>query len=546
MHPLIPPRRRRALVAILLALVTAAATGATASVPVSAAPETGSAPVPVLDWKDCDPGLQCATAKVPRDYARPHGPTIDLAVIRWPAKNQATRIGSMFVNPGGPGVSGLEFLKTAPPGALDAFARFDVVSWDPRGIGASRPAVDCLTDEEQNSGGVNVRFPRPADADRAALVRDAKEYVARCVRRNADILPYLATANIARDLGLLRAAVGDRKLTYVGLSHGANIGATYASLFPGRARALLLDAPVDPDVWVNRTFEATREQAAGFEDALRRFLTACALDQTACGFGGANPQDAFDDLVARLNRSPMPAPDSVFKDPVGGDDVLMVALDILYSKRRWAPFAAALAQTRSGNASLMRDLLDASVGRRTDGTWPPSGVFFTTTAQDLRINRDIDAYMDAGRHGFGVSPHFWWFSGYGDIPYAVYPVPQKGAFRGPFTNPSSAQTALVIAGTHDPATPYVWGQRYVAQLGNARLLTYAGDGHGSLTEFNPCVLQAALSYLNDLTLPADGSVCAHTIPTFPASARSAADAPEWRVPRAGAALTVPALTVQRR
>ena len=154
----------------------------------------------------------------------------------------------------------------------------------------------------------------------------------------------------------------------------------------------------------------------------------------------------------------------------------------------------------------MRNLLDASVGRRPDGTWPPSGVFFTTTAQDLRINRDIDAYMDAGRHGFGVSQHFWWFSGYGDIPYAVYPVPQKGAFRGPFTNPSTAPTALVIAGTHDPATPYVWGQRYVAQLGNARLLTYAGDGHGSLTEFNPCILQAGLSYLNDLTLPAEGTV----------------------------------------
>lgn len=521
-----PVASRRAL-ATLLALIAAA----TGSVPVSAqpAPETGSATVPVLDWHDCDPGFQCATAKVPRDHSRPNGPTIDLAVIRWPAKNQAAKIGSLFVNPGGPGGSGLGFLRTAPPGALDAFSRFDVVSWDPRGVGESRPAVDCLTDDEQNAGSHSVRFERPADADRATLVREAREYVARCVSRNAEILPYLSTANTARDLDLLRAAVGDRKLTYIGLSYGTAIGATYASLFPGRARALLMDAPVDPDVWMNRPFEAVREQAAGFEDSLRRFFTACAVAQPACDFGGTDPQNAFDDLVARLNRTPMPAPDAVFREPVGGDDLLIVALDILYSKRAWPAFAAALAQIQTGNASLMRNLLDASVGRHPDGTWTPTGVFFTTTAQDYRITRDIDAYMDAGRHGFGTSQHFWWLSGYGDIPYAVYPVPRKGVYRGPFTNPSWAAPALVIAGTHDPATPYVWGGRYVRQLGNARLLTYAGDGHGSLTEFNPCILQAALSYLNDLTLPAEGTVCAQTIPAFPTTARTAIDT--WRLPR---------------
>jgi pimeloyl-ACP methyl ester carboxylesterase len=273
MSTLAAPRGRRHVLASLLALILATVCGAVAvngtPAPVAAAPQPAAAPVPVLDWRDCHAGFQCATATVPRDYAHPRGPTLQLAVIRWPAKNQAARIGSVFVNPGGPGGSGLDFLRTAPPGALDVFDRFDVVSWDPRGIGESRPAVDCLTDEEENSGEIGLRFTRPADADKAELVRGSREYVARCVARNAEILPYLATANTARDLDLLRAAVGDRKLNYIGLSHGAHIGATYASLFPGRTRALLLDSPVDPDVWVNRPFEAVREQAAGFEDSLR-------------------------------------------------------------------------------------------------------------------------------------------------------------------------------------------------------------------------------------------------------------------------------------
>jgi pimeloyl-ACP methyl ester carboxylesterase len=254
------------------------------------------------------------------------------------------------------------------------------------------------------------------------------------------------------------------------------------------------------------------------------------VDRAACGWGGDDPQDAFDDLVAQLNRTPMAAPDANRTDPVTGDDVLFVALELLYSKRFWPQLAAALAQAGTGNASQLRDLADSLAGRRADGTWVPSGVFFTTTAQDYRIDRNIDRYMDAGRHGFGVSPHFSWLSGYGDISYAVYPVPQTGVYRGPFTHRPPAPPALVIAGTHDPATPYVWGQRYAAQLGNTRLLTYNSDGHGSLTEFNPCILQASIRYLNELTLPDEGATCTQHHPAFPAAGARSASPPAWRVP----------------
>jgi pimeloyl-ACP methyl ester carboxylesterase len=517
--------RLRLLLAGALALLTI---GGIAG-PSAAEPTAPGASEPALAWRDCDPGFQCATARVPRDYAHPRGPTIDLAVIRWPAKDQAHRIGSLFVNPGGPGSSGLEFLRTAPPGALDVFARFDVVSWDPRGVGESRPAVDCLTDEEENAD-VGLHFTRPQDADRAALVRDARRYVEACVSRNGAILPYLSTANTARDLDLLRAAVGDAKLNYIGLSYGTAIGATYSSLFPGRTRALLMDAPIDADAWMNRPFEATMEQEAGFEDALDRFFAACGADPAGCGFGAGAPEEAFDDLLARLDRTPMPAPDATHPDPVTGDDVRLVALDALYSKRNWPMLAAALAQAGTGNASQLRDLTDAFTGRRADGTWAPSGAFFTTTAQDRANDRNVDHYLDVGRFAHGTSPHFWWLTGYEDLPYAVYRVPQNGVFRGPFRHSSAAPAALVIAGTHDPATPYVWGQRYVAQLGNARLLTFRGDGHGSLTQFNPCVLQAALGYLNDLVLPAEGASCAQQIPAFPVGSARTATVTEWRVP----------------
>ncbi|MDG6107914.1 alpha/beta fold hydrolase [Dactylosporangium aurantiacum] len=246
-----------------------------------------------------------------------------LPVIRWPAKDQTRRIGSLFVNPGGPGGSGVAFLRGAPPGALDAFARFDVVSWDPRGIGGSVPAVDCTTPEEDDAA-VSTTFTPLVEADVPAAVRDARRAVRACAERNPGVLPYLATANTARDLDLLRRAVGDERLTYLGMSYGAHIGATYASLFPGRARAMMLDFPVDPDAWANRPFEFRREQNASFEDSLDRFFAA-----------GGFTEDGFDDLVAAMNRAPLPAPGATHPDPVRGDDALRVATLAMCSRADW-------------------------------------------------------------------------------------------------------------------------------------------------------------------------------------------------------------------
>lgn len=505
--------RATAALAVSAGLLAGAAGRAGAADP----SELSAVPAPTLEWSDCGGGFQCATATVPRDYRDRRGPTFRLPVIKWPAKDQSRRIGTMFVNPGGPGGSGVGFLRGAPPGALDGFARFDVVSWDPRGIGGSVPAVDCSTPEEDNAS-ASTTFTPLFEVDLPAAVRDARRSVRACAERNPGILPYLGTANTARDLDLLRRAVGDERLTYVGISYGAHLGATYASLFPGRARALLLDSPVDPDVWSNRPLEMRREQNASFEDSLDRFFAS-----------GGFTEDGFDDLVAAMNRVPLPAPGATHPDPVRGDDVLRVATFAMYSRYDWTPLSKALRQAATGDASLMRDLLDAYTGRAPDGTYQATGAYFAVSAQDHRLPRDVQDYVGDVRHQYAMFPHQWQYAFGQDLEYAVYDQPQKDVFRGPFRNPAGAAPVLVIAGTHDPATPYQWGRRLVAQLGNARLLTYRADGHVAVTSFNPCIVAAMLTYLDTVTLPAEGASCTQSAP---AAAAVAGAAPRWVTPPA--------------
>jgi pimeloyl-ACP methyl ester carboxylesterase len=236
------PRSLHPLRVALLALALAAI--ALTAAPAGAAER---APVPQLDWKDCDDGSQCATAEVPLDHSRPHGRMIDLALVRFPAVDREHRIGSLFIHPGGSGGAGVQFVRGAPPQVLALIGRrFDVIGVDTRGVGASRPAFDCDADPEQ-LGVYSQPFPRPDTLDVPALAARTKAYVRRCAQRNGALLAHMSSADMARDFDLLRAAVGDRKISFIGKSYGSLVGATYASLFPGRARALLLADPMDAD-----------------------------------------------------------------------------------------------------------------------------------------------------------------------------------------------------------------------------------------------------------------------------------------------------------
>ena len=337
---------------VVVAAVVAATLGLAADGAVR--PATARVPTLTLDWATCGVNLQCATAEVPRDYLAPRRGTIKLAVVRRPAREPAERIGSVFLNPGGPGASGVALVRAYASSAFSALnRRFDLVGVDPRGVGGSDPTVRCLSDAEAKTQ-FSAPFFRPETLDVPALRAWAAGWVDRCVARNPRILPYLSTANAARDLESLRAAVGDPKLTYLGFSYGTLLGATYASLFPRRVRALALDGPVDPDLWMNRPLEATREQVAGFERELQRFFVACAR-RTWCTFGGGDPERAFDDLVERLDRSPIAAGAPYDARPVTGDTLLQASAFAMDSKPLWANLSGALLQADRGNGTVLRD-----------------------------------------------------------------------------------------------------------------------------------------------------------------------------------------------
>jgi pimeloyl-ACP methyl ester carboxylesterase len=511
-----PKRHKRGRRVLSLALC-AAALGAACAYPASAAQATTpeGAPVPKLDWRACDDGFQCATAEVPRDYARPNGAKVSLAVIRRTAVDQANRIGSLFLNPGGPGGSAVDFVREAPPVAFQLVSKFDVVGFDPRGVGASRPAVDC--DEE-----LDPPAPMTPDTfDRNALLDRARTLARLCDNRDRAFLASLTTANAARDLDVMRAALGDRKLSYLGFSWGGMLGATYASLFPGRARTLVLDSPADGDVWLNRPFKASREQLVGFEASLDRFLAACAAAREACGFGGKQPEDALDELIARLDESPLDVGDG---RAIDGHDLREIILESLYRKQNWGPLAAALVAAEKGDGGALRDLADVVMGPGHELLYD---AFNSYISVERRYPRQLTRYLESAEHDFAVSPHFA-FGSYETASELFWPVEPRGAFYGPYRHAERATPALVFHTTHDPATPYAWGKRVVRDLGNARLVTYRGDGHGVITDLNPCVAAALVPYLEDGVLPPPGTTCNQGLDPFEARAAIARRGSHWR------------------
>jgi pimeloyl-ACP methyl ester carboxylesterase len=297
----------------VLALASIAAVTTARTLPASAAP--------ALSWRDCGGGFECATAPVPLDYDDPHGPGIDIAVIRHPATDPAHRIGSLFFNPGGPGDAGTQALPpyyTYFPASVRA--RFDIVSFDPRGVGAST-AVQCypsLADEQQALAGTPAAFPvgRTEESD---WIRVYAGFDRACAGRAAELLPHLSTANVARDMDLLRQDVGDERLSYLGVSYGTYLGATYANLFPGRVRALVLDGNIDPVAAATGYGDQARQLAVtlrfgqdlGMARTLRAFLGLCGTaDPSACAFTAGSPSATrakYTELLQRLRAHPVNA-----------------------------------------------------------------------------------------------------------------------------------------------------------------------------------------------------------------------------------------------
>ncbi|HKO93074.1 MAG TPA: alpha/beta hydrolase [Polyangiaceae bacterium] len=468
---------------------------------------------PALDWVDCGDGFECSTAAVPLDYSRPRGRQIQLAVTRLPARDRARRIGSLFVNFGGPGADAVSTLQDFGAELLAPLnERFDLVGFDPRGTGQTEGAFDCQID--QATLGLYAKpFATPDGPGADVLVRRARAYIDACLERDMSVLPYASTADAARDMDLLRSALGEPRLSYLGFSYGTFLGATYASLFPTRYRALVLDGAVDADQFIQRPSDFGAAQAAGFELALDRFFQACAANQAACfGFGGADPWGAYDQLVARADRQPLPTDDPEGR-MVDGSDLLLAAFPALYAKESWPYLAAALALAEQGDGSIALQLVDASSGRLEDGSYDPAADrFFLISAAEDDYSDDVDDYLRAGETSWAAFPHFWTDTGYVELPMGLLPVRAKNAFYGPFRASSRAPSVLVIGTTYDPATPYRGSVRLATDLGNATLLTMQGDGHTAYGGRSLCIDAAVQAYLEEGVLPPAGTSCAQETP----------------------------------
>jgi pimeloyl-ACP methyl ester carboxylesterase len=505
-----PTGRGRRLSAVGCAVVAGAlalAPGASARVKAGA-----------LEWQGCGDaaGVQCATADLPMDYGDRQGSRVHIALARVPAKDQANRIGSLVFNFGGPGGAAVDYLQaTAGEGLFDTLnQRFDIVAFDPRGVGQSTPSIDCKANQE-TEGIYSVPFARPIGLDVQQLLAKTTGYISKCLANNGEILAHVSTANVARDMNRIRKLLGERRLNYLGFSYGTFVGATYASLFPKRYRAMVLDGPLDADQYINRPMQGLFEQTSGFEVAFGRFMQACAADQTACsGFGGSDPWAAYDQLVEQANKAPIPA--DAYEDdprPVSGDDIITATLYDLYRKEYWGEIAQALSMAAKGDGSLIRALVDGYYDRQDDGTFGPgTDLYFTIGASEQRYERDVDLYLRRGDESWGTFPHFWSNAGYVELNYGLWPVHDEDAYYGPFRVPASSPTPLVVATTYDPATPYRGALRLVNQLGNARLLTMQGDGHTAYGGESACIDQAVDAYFDALALPAEGTVCQQEVP----------------------------------
>ena len=431
---------------------------------------------------------------MPIDYSRPSGATMHVAVIKKPAAGHPR--GSLIVNPGGPGASGVDYVRGSAGTFAGVTANFDLVSFDPRGVGRSRP-VRCVSGAQLDAFVAVDPTPDTA-AEHAAMVRSSRDFAAACYRRNGQYLEHVGTIDAARDMDVLRAAVGDRKLTFYGGSYGTYLGAKYAQLFPHRIRAMVLDGALDPR---QPTAAENRVQAIGFETDLRDFLANC-VHTSSCPFPSSDAEGGLDRLAARIDAHPL----TVGGRHLGPGEFFEGLAFGLYSTSYWSALRQALGNAENGNGGLLLSFSDYLTDRHSDGTYS------NLIESNLAINcidrpspRQVSAYDASARAFARVSPHFGVPIAYGSLPCAFWhvpPVEQAHAVRA-----KGAPPIVVIGTTRDPATPYVWAKALARQLASGVLVTFDSDGHTAYEHGNGCIVSAVNGYLNQVVVPRDGLRC---------------------------------------
>ncbi|HEX2704479.1 MAG TPA: alpha/beta hydrolase [Candidatus Lustribacter sp.] len=456
-----------------------------------------------LQWQSCQGG-ECATLRVPIDYANPSGDTIELALLRVRARSSSQRIGSIVVNPGGPGGSGVDYAKAADfIVGSSVRRRFDIVGFDPRGVGRSAP-IDCIDD------GALDHFlgmdPTPdTGAEQQALLTEATALAEGCQERGGALLAHVSTVDAARDMDVLRAALGETTLSYLGKSYGTLLGATYAGLFPRQVGRFVLDGVVPPDL---TSAELSEGQARGFEAATRAFMQDC-VDDGDCPFGSTIDEGVtwLQDFLKGLDSTPVRvSADGEVTALTEGWGSLGIAY-ALYDQGSWATLTKALQAGERGQGDDLMDLADSYADRERGGGYTGNimEVIYAVNCLDRPDTADPDQIM-ANETAFSRKAPTWGrFLAWGSVPCGVWPLEPTGS---PHKITAEGSPPIVVVGTtRDPATIYEWSVRLRGELANAVLVTYDGDGHTAYSRSSSCVDKPIDEFFVTGTPPQDGLRC---------------------------------------
>ncbi|WP_189188628.1 alpha/beta hydrolase [Streptomyces albiflavescens] len=462
-----------------------------------------------LNWRPCGvSGFECATMKAPLDYAKPATGDVRLAVARKKATGPGKRLGSLMVNPGGPGGSAVGYLQQyAGIGyPAEVRARYDMVAVDPRGVARSEP-VECLTGRQMDT--FTQTDTTPDDKKETGQLVDAyKKFADGCGRHSPVLLRHVSTVEAARDMDILRAVLGDQKLTYVGASYGTFLGATYAGLFPQRVGRMVLDGAMDPQLTARKLNE---DQTAGFETAFQSFAKDC-VRHSGCPLGGAgtSPEQVGKNLKAffqQLDKAPIPAGDADGRK-LGEALATTGVIAAMYDEAAWPQLREALtaAMKEKDGAGLLA-LSDSYYERDADGKY--ANLMFANAAVNCldlpaafatpdQVEKALPAFEKA-------SPVFGEGLAWASLNCAYWPVKPTGE---PHHIPAKGAAPILVVGTtRDPATPYPWAQSLASQLSSGTLLTYVGDGHTAYGRGNACIDSAIDRYLLQGTPPPKGKRC---------------------------------------
>ena len=455
-----------------------------------------------LSWEQCRGKFECATLSVPIDYADPGGETIDLALLKDPADDPAHRIGSLVVNPGGPGAPGTSYAENSSFAFRDVLRDdFDIVGFDPRGTGDSDP-VDCISDPDLDA--FLAADPDPDTAQEGEAYQASIEtFFQGCVANSDSLIGHVTTIETARDMDVLRAALGEAQLLYFGASYGTKLGATYADLFPDKVGRMVLDGAVDLSI---DSRELSLEQAAGFETALRSYVQDC-VDQGDCFLGDTLDDGlaTIQDLIASVDEKPMPASGTDRQLEVGNAFYGLVAP--LYNRDYWSILDQALQLALDDDGALLLRLSDLYESRNDDGGYDDNSAeaIYAINCLDDPYSITADEVPAQLADFQKASPTFGAVFAWGLV--GCHGVQVTSTEPARTVKAAGAAPIVVVGTTRDPATPYQWAVHLADQLDSGVLVSRDGDGHTGYNSGNDCVDEAIEGYLVEGTVPEDGLEC---------------------------------------